>query len=205
VGLVTGVLAAVLAVAGLILWDYHHFNRRVSQSELWTPLNQFPELRFPSMDQTASGIRPDPNWAFKDLDGKEHRLSDFRGQAVFLDFWATWCNGCVAELPFIKHLEQEMNGSRVAFILVSAEDASKVRAFRPFAGSASLGHSVYVSSEKPPAELATYGIPTTYILSPTGELVFRRVGEARWDDKNCVEFLRQLAGTPETRRAAARH
>lgn len=70
-----------------------------------------------------------PDFEVTDTDGKRHRLSDFRGQAVFLNFWATWCVPCQAELPEIDALQEEY-GDRLATIEVDrGESPDKARNF----------------------------------------------------------------------------
>jgi thiol-disulfide isomerase/thioredoxin len=70
-----------------------------------------------------------PDFEITDIDGKRHRLSDFRGQVVFLNFWATWCVPCQAELPEIYALQDEY-GDRLATIEVDrGESPDKARDF----------------------------------------------------------------------------
>jgi thiol-disulfide isomerase/thioredoxin len=184
-GVITGLAVAFLVWAGI-----HDHRVKAARAQLYTPLSETPPLQFPDVHNLPASSKPDPNWAFKGLDGKEFTLADFRGKALFLDFWATWCNDCAAEMHYIQNLQDELKGAPVAFALVSAETPSTLQRF---VADEHLSLPVYTAVGKPPSALETYGLPTTYILSPTGELVYRRVGEAKWDDASCVNFLRQLA------------
>jgi thiol-disulfide isomerase/thioredoxin len=185
-GVVVGVAVAFVVWAGI-----HHERERAARAQLYTPLSESPPLEFPDLHSIPTDTRPDPSWTFKNLDGKEFTLADFHGKALFLDFWATWCNDCAAEMHYIQNLQSEVKGEPVAFALVSAENPSTVRRF---VADEHLSLPVYTAVGKPPAALETYGLPTTYILSPDGALVYRRVGEAKWDDAACVKFLRELGG-----------
>jgi thiol-disulfide isomerase/thioredoxin len=181
-GLVTGLVVAFLVWAGI-----HDQRVKAARAQLYTPLSETPPLQFPDVHDLSAATKPDPNWAFKSLDGKQFTLANFRGKALFLDFWATWCNDCAAEMHYIQNLRDELKGAPVAFALVSSENPSTVRRF--VAGE-HLSLPVYTALAKPPALLETYGLPTTYILSSDGALVYRRVGEAKWDDAACVTFPR---------------
>jgi thiol-disulfide isomerase/thioredoxin len=186
-GVIAGVACAIVAWAAI-----HHEREKAARAQLYTPLSETPALEFPDLRNLPAETKPDPNWAFKDLAGKEFRLADFRGKVLFLDFWATWCADCAAEMRYIQNLQDELRGEPVAFALVSAESPATVERF---AGNEHLSLPLYTVVAGPPAVLETIGLPTTYILSPDGELVYRRMGEAKWDDPSCVKFLRELAET----------
>lgn len=71
-----------------------------------------------------------PDFVVKDLSGKEVKLSDFKGKAIYLDFWATTCAPCVAELPHAKKLQEKFKGKDIVFLYVSLDHSlEKVKAF----------------------------------------------------------------------------
>ncbi len=82
------------------------------------------EEKFPEGISEESPLKPETNWkgkqapdfTLKDLSGKEHKLSDFRGKYVFLDFWGTWCEPCVALLPKIRKVYDQVDKSKIEFI-----------------------------------------------------------------------------------------
>lgn len=88
----------------------------------------------PSVDGVEADVGPRvgeiaPDFEVTDTNGKRHRLSDYRGQAVFINFWATWCVPCQAELPEIYALHQEY-GDRLAVIEIDrGESPDKARDF----------------------------------------------------------------------------
>ena len=184
-GMVTGAALAFLAWAGV------HFQRvRAARTQLYTSLADSPPMDFPDVRTLPTDVTPDPEWTFQDLAGKQHKLSDFHGEVVFLDFWATWCNDCAAEMGYIESLQRELTGVPVVFALVSAEDRNTVQNF------VTMEHvtlPVYIALTKPPAALETYGLPTTYVLNSHGKLVYRHVGVARWDSGASVKFLHSVA------------
>ncbi len=84
----------------------------------------------PASSDRAELDKPAPDFTLKDLDGNSVRLSDFRGKVVFLNFWATWCPPCRAEMPDIEKVHQKYKDQDVVVLGVDLrENASTVRAF----------------------------------------------------------------------------
>lgn len=108
------------------------------------------------------------------LDGREHRLADYRGKVVVVDFWATWCEPCQVEHPIFERLKRQFAGrSDVAFVAVNtADDESKVPSFL---ASHHWGRDTWLD-----AGLADYlgidSLPTTLVISPRGEITTRLAG-----------------------------
>ena len=73
-----------------------------------------------------------PEFALESLDGKTIRLSDFRGKAVLVNFWATWCRPCVEELPYFIKADTMLKGENTTFIFVSFDMASRVETVNKF-------------------------------------------------------------------------
>ena len=73
--------------------------------------------------------QPAPDVVFRDLDGRDLRISDFRGKVLFLDIWATWCPPCRKEMPHIQTLYEELAGDGLAFLAVSSEAPTTIRQF----------------------------------------------------------------------------
>lgn len=188
-GLAVGVVAVVLAFTVFVgLLEYRH--KRDARLGLMTPVEQLPPLQFPDVKNLPNYGKADGGWRFKALDGRGAGLEDFRGKLTFLSIWATWCSDCAGELASIHALEQHVRDIPVAFVFVSDEDPPKVR---KFLGRFSFSVPAYVTSEKPPPALATFELPTTYIIAPDGTVVYRFRSAARWNEEPCVKFLRQLA------------
>ncbi|MBB2151381.1 TlpA disulfide reductase family protein [Pedobacter gandavensis] len=61
------------------------------------------------------------NYTFQKPDGSKAKVSDFKGKYIFIDIWSTWCHPCVAEMPFLKKVEQEMEGKDVVFISLNGD------------------------------------------------------------------------------------
>ena len=84
----------------------------------------------------AADLRPwtgnaaPPDLALKDLDGRERRLSDYRGQVVVLNFWATWCEPCREEMPSMQRLQDRLAGKPFTILAVDfGEGEARIKAF----------------------------------------------------------------------------
>lgn len=75
--------------------------------------------------QKLSPGLPIPDFELPDNTGKIHKLSDYKGQIIYLDFWATWCVNCIEQIPEALQLQKHYEGKPVKFIYVALEDAEK--------------------------------------------------------------------------------
>jgi len=128
------------------------------------------------------------DWPVKTLDGVEVNLRDHaRNKTLFLNFWATWCGPCVAELPSIEKLYSQF-GSDIAFVCVSQENAETLKKFIQFK---KYTFPVFYIDTLPPSELNATAIPSTFIISPDGEILLKHVGGADWAHESVISFLRE--------------
>lgn len=135
-------------------------------------------------------LRQGEEWTFYDLEGKAVSLSDKRGQPIFLNEWATWCEPCVAELPSIQALYDSLNTEGVFFALVSYQEPAKLK---KFVQEKSLRMPIYTTKNtKPPKGYKAPGIPATFILDRAGAIVMEHFGAANWDALRVRRFLRRL-------------
>jgi len=180
IGLGTGVVLTIaLTVAVMYILS------KIMSEEIEVRL-QSPE--FPNQPKIAAYGQADYRWSVLTLDSVETPLSQFRGKVVFLNFWATWCQPCVAEMPSIQSLYDSLKNENVAFLLISDEDENTVRRFM----EKRFTVPVYLQKGEPPSLFRTDVIPATFILDCNGGLVFKHVGSAKWDGEPTVRFLRQL-------------
>ena len=137
----------------------------------------------------ASLERIDYGWSVRTLDGLKVSLSQFKGRPIYLNFWATWCAPCVAEMPSIENLYRSLENEDVVFLLVSDESQETVRAF---VEKERFTFPVYLRGEDLPEVFVSAGLPTTFIADRDGTIVFRHIGAAQWDHESTVSFLRAL-------------
>jgi thiol-disulfide isomerase/thioredoxin len=118
-----------------------------------------------------------PRFAVKTLDGKElAALDDYRGKYVLLDFWATWCSPCVAEMPVIQEIQATFGGDD-RFVLISLSLDHEIEAARRFVKDRGLGWvQGFVGDEAGEHVLEDYGadtIPATFLIGPDGTVIDR--------------------------------
>lgn len=127
-------------------------------------------------------------WSLKNSKGDTVNFKKSKNNVVFLNFWATWCPPCVAELPEIQSLYNKY-GNQVDFYLVTQENPDKVKHFLQEKG---YKLPIYFMSQAPPAPLEVQSIPRTLILSKKGAIVIDETGAADWDSEKVHQLLEKL-------------
>ncbi|MBN2349029.1 MAG: TlpA family protein disulfide reductase [Bacteroidales bacterium] len=127
-------------------------------------------------------------WPLTKLDGTKYLLENFEGQVIFLNFWATWCPPCRAEMPEIQNLYNRYK-DKVRFIFVSFEQPEVQLKFLRDQG---YDMPLYTSFQQPPQIFYSKTIPTTYIISRKGEIVVRETGAKKWDGEKTTRLLDKL-------------
>ena len=131
-----------------------------------------------SSANTASVTTPAPSWELKDVVGKPVKSSDFAGKVVILDFWATWCGPCRMEIPGFIELQKQYadKGLVVVGVSLDQDGASVVKAFIDKTG---INYPVVLGDETiVNAFGGVEGIPTTFIIDRSGQIVRKHVGYA---------------------------
>ncbi len=115
------------------------------------------------------------DFSVTDTQGKTHRLSDYRGKWVLVNFWATWCPPCLEEIPDLVALyEAHRKELEVIGIAMEYRDT---KAVIEFADNLFISYPVVLGNDKIAAQIGKVnGLPTSFIFSPSGKLVKRHVG-----------------------------
>jgi len=110
-----------------------------------------------------------PDFELVDLEGNKHRLSDYKGEGVFLNFWGTWCGPCKKEMPYMENQHKAFEGKGVNILAVNiAESNLKVETFRDQYG---LTFPITIDKDKSVKE--AYNIvplPTTFLINKDGRI-----------------------------------
>ncbi|MPR33106.1 TlpA family protein disulfide reductase [Salmonirosea aquatica] len=125
------------------------------------------------------------------LDGKRVPFGSLRGKVVFMNVWATWCPPCLAEMPGIQKLYDSVDTSRIAFVMLSVDEAGREKV-KKFIDRKGYTFPVYTPLTGIPPAFQSSAIPTTFILSPEGTLVARQEGMANYNTRKMREFLGSL-------------
>lgn len=136
---------------------------------------------------------------FVDGDGRGLTLSDFRGQVVLLNLWATWCVPCREEMPTLDRLQAQLGGEDFHVLPLSIDRAGldPVRRFYEEIGIRHLG--LYLAEDlRAMLALAAYGLPTTLLIDREGREIGRRIGPAEWDSPEAVAQFESIIATSRT-------
>jgi thiol-disulfide isomerase/thioredoxin len=134
---------------------------------------------------------PTPALELGDLQGRVHRLSDYRGKVVLVNFWATWCEPCREEMPSIERLRQSLVGEPFAVLAVNlAEPVSRIERF--LAG-VPVGFPVLLDRDTQTARSWKARIlPATYLVDASGRIRYRHYGELDWAGEVARDRVREL-------------
>ena len=134
------------------------------------------------------------DFTLKDVEGKSHKLSDYRGKVVMINFWATWCPPCRYELPSMQRAYEKLKRSDVEFLAINlGEDADTIFTFTadyPVTFPLLMDLDSSVSNMYP-----VIGLPTTYFVNPEGYLVYRAIGSREWDEKQMLDKIMSIKST----------
>ena len=132
-----------------------------------------------------------PDFTLQDVDGKTHKLSDYRGKVVMINFWATWCPPCRFELPSMERAYIELKKNDIEFLAINlGEDVDTIFTFTadyPVTFPLLMDIDSTVSDLYP-----VVGLPTTYFVGPKGRLIYRAVGSREWDEKEMLDKIKSL-------------
>lgn len=121
---------------------------------------------------------PAPGWTAKDLEGRPQSLADLRGKVVLIDFWATWCAPCRAEIPEYIAL-QAKHGADGLVVLGMSLDTLPTEAVRDFVRKAGINYPVIVTDSEIAEAYNVQVLPTTVLIDREGRVRHRKEGAMR--------------------------
>ncbi len=116
------------------------------------------------------------DWKLVNASGDVVNFSDFKGKKIVVNFWATWCPPCIAEMPSLQLLYDEFSED-VVFLFITSDDQATVNAFMK---EHSYELPVFHSISNPPSTLKSNSLPTTYVIDEDGYIMIDKVGAADW-------------------------
>lgn len=130
-------------------------------------------------DQTASTL----DFTVVDRDGNAVKLSDFQGKPVILNFWASWCGPCRAEMPDLDEMYAQY-GDDIHFVMVNATDGSRetVDSAKEYIDDAGYSFPIYFDTElEASMTFQAYSLPTTYFIDANGQPIAQATGTMTMD------------------------
>lgn len=182
--------------------EYRPFERSLkSNNELLkktTELTVSPKISLSDVIRTARTWGPSykawygkmaPEFTLTDLDGKEHKLSDYRGKDVMLIFWATWCPPCMFEIPHLIALRNTVSEDKLAILAISNQKPDLVK---KSVAQKKINYVVLLEKNNMPAPFGvlrifrTSGIPCSFFIRPDGKIKLATSGLLSLSDMKAI-------------------
>lgn len=128
------------------------------------------------------------DWQLVDVNGKEFNFGTAKGKVILVNFWATWCPPCIAEMPSLQDLYNDY-GDKIEFIFVAQDKTKKVTSFMKRKG---YNLPVYYPKSEAPRLLTAKSIPTTYIIDKEGRIIVAQTGAADWNSEEVRKVIDSL-------------
>lgn len=124
------------------------------------------------------------------------KLEKFRGKVIIINFWATWCPPCRAEMPTLQDLYEDVDTSKIKFVIISTDRDPRVA--EKFLQESDYNFPSFRIAGSIPSMYKANTIPTTFIISPGGKLVGKEVGMSNFDNDKFKEQLKDLISSIKT-------
>ena len=132
-----------------------------------------------------------PLLALRDLEGRVHRLEDYRGKVVLINFWATWCDPCREEMPSMRQLRSTLKGFPFEVLAVNlAESESRIRGFME---RVPMNFPVLLDRDSAAAKAWSVRVlPVSFLVGPDGRIRYSIVGEIDWSREDVRRQIQEL-------------
>ena len=132
-----------------------------------------------------------PPLVLKDLNGKSVNLKDYRGRVVLINFWATWCPPCRAEMPSMQRLKEKMAGKPFAILAVDMGETQDV--VRAYIREIKTDFTVLLDKDGHALKAwKVFAFPTSYVVDAQGKIRYGLFGATEWDEVGTVEKITRL-------------
>ena len=134
-----------------------------------------------------------PDFTLRDIGGGLVSLASYRGSFVLLNFWATWCGPCREETPSMETLSRNFGGQGLSLVAINQkESAAQVSSFMKTNG---LNFPTPLDSDgRVSAAYRVFGIPVTYVIDGSGNVIGTKSGARDWATRDVIEVFRKLVG-----------
>lgn len=184
---VMGIIAAFIYAMG---WHTEVIGT-MQRAMLWTGLFDADTSKIETTKGPQLTSR-DFNLALQTADGQQELLSKYKGKVIFLNVWASWCPPCVAEMPTIETLYDRVGQNPdIKFVMLSL-DEKRQKAVN-FMENKEFPMPYYFPASGIPNTFRSPYLPTTYVISPEGQIVYRKEGIADYSSLNFAQWMKDLA------------
>ena len=191
--LLIGIIFGGIAVSVPWYFSWKSENRQANANFFESLIDEPDSIaKISGRDSSVALARADLNWSFSNLQGEKINIDHFKGKVVFLNFWATWCVPCIAELPSLKELVlRYQENDQISFLFITDESKGKINRFTKRRNELK-DLPYYTYSNDKPTLFDSKGLPTTVIINKYGDMILKHVGMAYWDSENVHELLNDL-------------
>lgn len=146
----------------------------------------------PSLEEGNTALISAPSFSVRDVSDQSIDLADQKGKVLFINFWATWCPPCIAEMPSINTLYQQFRDDpNVQFILLDVD--AQPQKSRDFMTKNNWTLPVYIPNQNIPPDYFTGTLPTTVIVNKKGQITFKHSGVGDFSNKKIKDYLKALS------------
>ena len=132
-----------------------------------------------------------PDFELEDLQGNKVSLASFEGKLVFLNFWATWCGPCRAEMPSMQALYESLGNESFEIVAINLRESRNL--VQEFVDEFEFTFQVLLdTSGQVSASYGTRNIPTSYLIGPDGKAIGFMIGSRTWEDPEVESLFREL-------------
>lgn len=163
--------AAAIVIVTLVVAVMIYAGVRSSRGPRQTAVIGNPE---PLQANDAKGKQA-PDFTLQDLDGKPVKLSDFRGKAVLLNFWATFCGPCKVEMPWLVELQKQYGPQGLQIVGVALDDSGK-DAIQKYAKEMGVNYTILQGQDSVGDAYGAVGLPATFYIDRNGKIVDSALG-----------------------------
>lgn len=129
------------------------------------------------------------NFTLMSAHGKDISLSDYKGKFVLLNFWATWCPPCVKEMPALNKLHNKLH-SKYNFEVVGVHVGPALATVKQFLKDKPVSFDIVIDKSMALSSWPVSGLPTTFLISPSGKILYKATGEREWGSAEMVKFIK---------------
>lgn len=134
---------------------------------------------------------PPPPLVLRDLNGTSHDLTAYRGKVVLVNFWASWCPPCREEMPSMQRLKQKLDGK--PFVILAVASGEEAQDSAAFLNIVKVNFAVLPDPDAAVTRRwKVYGLPTSFLISPDGQLRYALTGPAEWDEPETMRLIESL-------------
>ena len=146
----------------------------------------------PPLNGENTALIPAPSFSITDINHQSIDVADQKGKVLFINFWATWCPPCIAEMPSINTLYQQFKEDpNVQFLLIDVD--SQPQRSMDFMNKNNWALPVYIPNQNIHPDYFTGTLPTTVIVNKKGQITFKHSGAGDFSNKKIRDYIKILS------------